>query len=68
MSSVTMRHPSLPKDQLVEVPESAVPHHRAAGWEVVDDTPASPKPPAPAEASAEPTAPKRRRAAPKESD
>lgn len=32
--SVWMRHPDL--DNPAEVPESSVPFHRAAGWEVTD--------------------------------
>ena len=40
MKTVKMRHPDL--DRQIEVPESAVPHHRAAGW-VFDDTEAKPK-------------------------
>lgn len=38
-----MRHPNLP-GQTITVPASAVAHHGASGWEVVDDTPA-PEPP-----------------------
>jgi hypothetical protein len=39
-----MRHSDLPPDQLVQVDDLAVPHHQAAGWEVVE----APKPgPAP---------------------
>jgi hypothetical protein len=41
MATVTMRHPDLP-DQPISVPASAVPHHRASGWETVDDTPSAP--------------------------
>ncbi|MFE6362976.1 hypothetical protein ACFVP3_23630 [Streptomyces sp. NPDC057806] len=41
MTSVTMRHPDLP-GQPISVPASAVPHHRASGWETVDDTPSAP--------------------------
>lgn len=41
--TVWMRHPSLPPEQLIQVPEVSVPHHQAAGWEVTD-APAKPKP------------------------
>jgi hypothetical protein len=41
--SAWMRHPDLPQDQLIEVAENAVPHHRAAGW-VVTDAPTAPEP------------------------
>ncbi|MCM1972330.1 hypothetical protein [Streptomyces sp. G1] len=45
MDQVTMRHPNLP-GQTITVPASAVAHHGASGWEVVDDTPApAPEPP-----------------------
>ncbi|HEY6116225.1 MAG TPA: hypothetical protein VI172_09730 [Candidatus Dormibacteraeota bacterium] len=32
MSTVVMRHPSLPPEQEIEVDEQAVPHHANAGW------------------------------------
>lgn len=73
MNTVWMQHPQLPRDQLIEVPESSVPHHRAAGWQVVDAPPVEPRLPAApqpsegSESSAPPTPPKRRRA-PKESE
>lgn len=41
--TVWMRHPSLPPEQLVEVPEISIPHHQAAGWEIAE-APAAPKP------------------------
>lgn len=66
MSDVRMRHPDLP-DQEVSVPESAVPHHAAAGWQrVPDDPPADSIPSeAPEDSGASsvkstPTTPKRR--------
>ena len=31
-----MRHPELPDEQLIEVPEEAVPHHVRSGWQRVD--------------------------------
>jgi hypothetical protein len=34
--TVRMRHPDLPDDQTIRVAPSAVPHHRSAGWVVVD--------------------------------
>lgn len=40
---VWMRHPDLPKDQLIKVDEVSVPHHRAAGWVVTVAPPAPPK-------------------------
>lgn len=42
-ATVWMRHPSLPPEQLIQVPEVSVAHHQAAGWEVTD-APAKPKP------------------------
>ncbi|MEH0442444.1 MULTISPECIES: hypothetical protein [unclassified Streptomyces] len=41
-ATVWMRHPSLPADQLIQVPEVSLPHHQAAGWEVTE-APARPK-------------------------
>ncbi|SMF86126.1 hypothetical protein [Streptomyces sp. Amel2xC10] len=41
-ATVWMRHPTLPPEQLIEVPERAVPHHQAAGWEIAE--PPAPKP------------------------
>jgi hypothetical protein len=38
MSRVTMSHPDLP-DREIEVDEASVPHHQAAGWQVVPDRP-----------------------------
>lgn len=35
MSTVIMRHPTLPPEQEIEVDEGAVPHHAGAGWQVV---------------------------------
>ena len=32
---ITMRHPSLPKDQEIEVPRDAMPHYTGAGWQQV---------------------------------
>ncbi|MGQ4513697.1 hypothetical protein [Streptomyces sp. DW26H14] len=75
MSTVTMRHPSLPPEQTITVLAIAAPHHRAAGWVPVDDAPAAQAEPDPApelpapegplalEASdtPDPVAPKRRR-------
>lgn len=31
-----LRHPDLPEDQTITVPDQAAQHHRAAGWELVD--------------------------------
>ncbi|MFJ6729990.1 hypothetical protein ACIQPQ_34335 [Streptomyces sp. NPDC091281] len=42
MGAVWMRHPSLPPEQLIEVPEKSVPHHQSAGWEITE--PPAPKP------------------------
>ncbi|MGW0821835.1 hypothetical protein [Streptomyces sp. NPDC002845] len=39
MTRVTMTHPSLPADQRIEVDEVSVPHHQAAGWQIVEDQP-----------------------------
>jgi hypothetical protein len=67
MTAVTMRHPTLPPTQTITVTQRSVPHHQAAGWEVVVDVPAT-KPqavhhqPADGGDSSEPVAPKRRRA------
>lgn len=44
MATVWMRHPSLPAEQLIEVPESSVPHHQAAGWELTEAPPPKPAP------------------------
>lgn len=52
MSDVRMRHPNLPDEQTITVAERAVPHHRAAGWVVVDDP--APKPQAEPEPASEP--------------
>lgn len=65
--SVRMRHPGLPPDQTIAVDERAVPHHGAAGWQVVTHTPEPAAEPEPQEQPAvggesEPVAPKRRRA------
>lgn len=40
MDAVTMRHPALPESQTIEVAEQSVPHHKQAGWKVVDNDPA----------------------------
>lgn len=45
MARVTMTHPELP-DRRIEVDEVSVPHHQAAGWQVVEDLPQQPKAPA----------------------
>lgn len=34
-----MRHPNLPEDQTIDVPDDSVPGHEVAGWVVVDDEP-----------------------------
>lgn len=73
MSAVWMRHPTLPRDQLIEVTEDAVAHHRRSGWEICDppaeqEPPAAPEPadPAPPQGGAEtPDIPARRRTAKK---
>ncbi|GAA1065203.1 hypothetical protein [Streptomyces asiaticus] len=33
--TITMRHPTLPKDQEIEVPRESMPHYTAAGWQQV---------------------------------
>lgn len=33
--TITMRHPSLPKDQEIEVPRDAMAHYTPAGWQQV---------------------------------
>jgi hypothetical protein len=38
MGQVTMTHPDLP-EQPIEVDEVSVPHHQAAGWQVVHALP-----------------------------
>ncbi|MFC7892683.1 hypothetical protein [Streptomyces sp. NPDC057381] len=38
MARVTMAHPDLP-DRRIEVDEVSVPHHQAAGWQVVTALP-----------------------------
>jgi hypothetical protein len=56
-ATVWMRHPTLPPEQLVEVPEKSVPHHQAAGWEIAEAP--APKPkllPAPGSADEVPVA------------
>ncbi len=45
MGQVVMEHPDLP-DQQIEVDEVSVPHHQAAGWQVVEALPQQPKSPA----------------------
>ncbi|HEY9375172.1 hypothetical protein [Streptomyces sp.] len=35
MSTVTLRHPSLPADQEIEVDAGALPHYAGAGWQEV---------------------------------
>ncbi len=45
MGQVVMEHPDLP-DQQIQVDEVSVPHHQAAGWQVVTELPAQPTPPA----------------------
>lgn len=42
-ATVWMRHPNLPPEQLIQVPQVSVAHHQAAGWEVTD-APPKPKP------------------------
>lgn len=44
-----MRHPQLPSDQLIEVDDMSVPHHRSAGWTVTT----APPPPRPQSGSSE---------------
>jgi len=39
-----MRHPDLPDNPPIEIAESAVPQHRAGGWEITDPPPPPPKP------------------------
>lgn len=75
-AAVWMRHPELPPDQLIQVDEVSVPHHRAAGWVVTTAPPAPPAPPkfeseeAPEEGAfvSEPASEKPRRRAPKEAE
>ncbi len=38
-----MTHPDLP-DQPITVRQDAVSHHQAAGWQVSEDAPTTPKP------------------------
>lgn len=33
--TIVMRHPTLPKDQEIEVLRDAMPHYTAAGWQLV---------------------------------
>jgi hypothetical protein len=33
--TITMRHPTLPERQEIEVPRDAMPHYTAAGWQQV---------------------------------
>lgn len=33
--TVIMRHPTLPADQEIEVPQDSVPHYTGAGWQMV---------------------------------
>jgi hypothetical protein len=33
--TIIMRHPTLPKDQEIQVPRDAMPHYTAAGWQQV---------------------------------
>jgi hypothetical protein len=33
--TIVMRHPTLPRDQEIEVPRDAMPHYSAAGWQRV---------------------------------
>lgn len=33
--TIVMRHPTLPEHQEIEVPEDAMPHYTAAGWQRV---------------------------------
>jgi hypothetical protein len=35
VSDVTMRHPTLPGHQEIQVPKDAVPHYTGAGWQIV---------------------------------
>lgn len=35
--AIIMRHPTLPKDQEIEVLRDAMPHYTAAGWQQVPD-------------------------------
>ncbi|MCQ9178949.1 hypothetical protein KMT30_07865 [Streptomyces sp. IBSBF 2953] len=55
-ATVWMRHPTLPPEQLIEVPEISIPHHQAAGWEITD-APAKPQPAPRKAAAAEEAAP-----------
>lgn len=34
-NTITMRHPTLPSDQEIEVPRESMPHYTAAGWQEV---------------------------------
>lgn len=65
-----MRHPSLPEEQVIAVAPCAVPHHRSAGWVVVEDAPAAPaeQEQAPDAGASESAAPRRRQAKQKEAD
>ncbi|WP_426568090.1 hypothetical protein [Streptomyces canus] len=55
--TVRLRHPELPDEQTIDVAESAVPLHRAAGWVVVEDAPATPAETSEAESNSEAEAP-----------
>lgn len=74
MSTVWMRHPDLPPEQLIAVDEASVPHHRSAGW-VVTTAPTTPKfqddnedAPDAGDSAPEPAPEKPRRRAPKEAE
>lgn len=49
---VWMRHPTLPPEQLIQVPETSIPHHQAAGWEITEEPAPKPKLPPVSEAGA----------------
>lgn len=40
--STWMKHPNLPGDQLIQVPDDAVPGHHRSGWEITDPPPPEP--------------------------
>jgi hypothetical protein len=44
MSTVTLRHPNLPPEQVLRVDERRAGAHIAAGWQIVEPEPAAPEP------------------------
>ena len=44
MTAVRLRHPDLGGDRTIEVDALAVPHYRAAGWQIVPEPSTDPAP------------------------